>query len=262
MTTRGFSRGIPRQHGVSRREFNAGMLALGLSSLAVPSAPSRAAAPKKGGTFRVGIGAGETPDTLVPGTSANEMLQVLGWSLRNNLVELDHQGNAVPELAADWEANPDATVWTFKLRPGVEFHNGKTLSVDDILYSMNLHMRQDSTSAAKSLLAAVASIAADGDRIKFTLTAGSADFPYALADKHLHIVPDGTTDYSDGMGTGGYRLVSFQPGVRAQLKRNPNYWKEGRAHFDEVELLSLKDTHARHIALHTGEVDAIDKLDI
>jgi peptide/nickel transport system substrate-binding protein len=64
------------------------------------------------------------------------------------------------------------------------------------------------------------------------------------------------------MGTGGYQLVSFEPGVRAHLKRNPNYWKEGRAHFDEVELLSLKDTNARQAALITQEVDAIDKLDV
>lgn len=265
MTTRRFPGSVPQQHGVSRRAFNAGMLALGAAGLAVHgsrASASAAAAAKKGGTFRVGIGAGETPDTLAPGTSSNEMVQVLGWSLRNNLVEMDHQGNAIPELAEEWEANADATVWTFKLRRGVEFHNGKTLDVNDVLYSMNWHTRQDSTSAAKSLLASVASIAADGDRITFKLTAGSADFPYALADKHLHIVPNEAKDFADGMGTGGYQLVRFQPGIGAQLKRNPNYWKEGRANFDEVELLSLKDTNARHIALQTREVDAIDKLDI
>src|SRR5262245_44185928 len=113
MKTRKFSKDVP-PHGLSRRDFNAGMLAFGLSGLAatgsLSSTASLAAAPKKGGTFRVGIGAGETPDTLEPGTSANEMLQVLGWGLRNNLVELDHQGNAVPELAESWEPNADATV--------------------------------------------------------------------------------------------------------------------------------------------------------
>jgi peptide/nickel transport system substrate-binding protein len=265
MKTRNFPGGVPQQDGVSRREFNASMLALGLSGAAavsLSSTSSLAATPKKGGTFRVGIGAGETADSLDAATSSNEMVQVLGWSLRNNLVEIDHEGNAIPELVEDWEANSDATVWTFKLRPGVEFHNGQTLNVDDVLYSMNWHTREESTSAAKSLLESVASIAADGDRITFELTAGSADFPYVLADKHLHIVPDGTTDFSDGMGTGGYQLVSFEPGVRAHLKRNPNYWKEGRAHFNEVELLSLKDTNARQAALITQEVDAIDKLDV
>lgn len=250
------------REGVTRRGFTTGMLALGTAASGLFAGSARAAAPKKGGTFRVGIGAGETPDILEPGTSSNEMVQVLGWSLRNNLVELDHQGNAVPELAESWEPNSDATVWSFKLRRGVEFHNGKTLSVDDVLYSMNWHMRKDSTSAAKSLLDSVASVTADGDRVTFKLTAGSADFPYALADKHLHIVPNETKDFSDGMGTGGYKLENFQPGIRADLKRNPNYWKEGRANFDVVEILSLKDTNARHTALITGAVDAIDKLDV
>ena len=136
MKTRKFPGGVPQQDGVSRREFNASMLALGLSGAAVvslSSTSSLAATPKKGGTFRVGIGAGETADSLDAATSSNEMVQVLGWSLRNNLVEIDHEGNAIPELVVDWEANSDATAWTFKLRPGVEFHNGKTLNVDDVL---------------------------------------------------------------------------------------------------------------------------------
>jgi peptide/nickel transport system substrate-binding protein len=63
------------------------------------------------------------------------------------------------------------------------------------------------------------------------------------------------------MGTGGYRLVSFEAGVRGLSKRHPNYWKEGRAHFDEVEVINITDPNARTTALKTGAVDLIDRVE-
>ena len=53
------------------------------------------------------------------------------------------------------------------------------------------------------------------------------------------VVPKGTTDFDKGIGTGGYILESLEPGVRAFVKRNLNYWKPGRAHFDEVETTGI-----------------------
>ncbi|NIU59581.1 MAG: peptide ABC transporter substrate-binding protein, partial [Phycisphaerae bacterium] len=62
-------------------------------------------------------------------------------------VEVDYKGEAIPELAESWEASPDAAKWTFKLRKGVEFHNGKTMDAEDVVYSFNLH-RGETKSAA------------------------------------------------------------------------------------------------------------------
>ena len=75
-------------------------------------------------------------------------------------------------------------------------------------------------------------------------------------------VADGKADWKNYIGTGGYVLDSFEPGVRAFLKRNPNYWKNGRAHFDEVELISIADFNARQSALVSKKVDVISRCDL
>jgi len=62
-------------------------------------------------------------------------------------VEIDHKSHPVPELAESWDPSPDAAQWTFKLRKGVEFHNGKTLEAEDVVFSINNHRGKDSKSA-------------------------------------------------------------------------------------------------------------------
>ena len=72
---------------------------------------------------------------------------------------------------------------------------------------------------------------------------------------------DGAVDALGGVGTGAYAIESFEPGVRAFGKRNPNYWKENSAHFDEFELISILDVTARQNAIMNGDVDDIDSVD-
>jgi len=182
--------------------------------------------------------------------------------MRNNLTEVSHTGELIPELAESWEPSDNAVTWTFKLRKGVEFHNGKTLDAGDVVASINHHRGPDSKSAASGIVDSIADIKTDGkDTVVFTMKEANADYPFILSDFHLVILPakDGKVDWKSGTGTGGYVLQEFEPGVRTLLKRNPNYWKEGRAHFDETEVLSIPDVNARTNAIVTGEVDIIDR---
>ncbi len=124
---------------------------------------------------------------------------------------------------------------------------------------------EKSKSAAKQFLKTVLDIKSDGNQtVIFELSDGSADFPFIMADYHLTIFPDGTQgkDWEKGIGTGEYILEDWEPGVRALTKRNPNYWKADRAHFDEIETLVVVDVNARTNALKTGRVDAIDRADV
>ena len=251
---------------ISRREFIARASALGAAAAVTSMLPgaATAATPVKGGTLRMGIGAGSTTDTLDPATYLQSFTQTLGYGLRNNLTEVNNDGKLIPELAQSFEASPDAKVWTFKLRKGVEFHNGKTLDADDVIASINHHRGEDSKSAAKALLTSVVELKADGkDTVVFTMASGNADFPFIVADYHIGIMPakDGKLDPSTGVGTGGYVIENFEPGVRAALKRNPNYWKSGRAHFDSCEMLAIVDVAARTNALSTGEIDMMDRVE-
>lgn len=246
---------------LTRRQFIAGATTLGAAAaLASPfvALPARAAGPRKGGRFTMGLHGGSSTDTLDPATLIDSMAINISWQTRNNLVEIDYKGDAIPELAESWEPSSDAATWRFKIRKGVEFHNGKTLAAEDVIYSIQYHMGEKSKSGAKSLLNQIQHIKADDtNSVVFTLADGNADFPYILSDYHLVMVPVGTTggDFDSGIGTGGYILKEFEPGVRSLTKRNPNYWKPDRAHFDEVEIVCINDVSARTNALITGEVD-------
>jgi peptide/nickel transport system substrate-binding protein len=134
-----------------------------------------------------------------------------------------------------------------------------------VIDSINHHRGDDSKSPAKPLLASITSIKADGDNVQIVLEAGNADLPYLLSDYHIGIMPstgDGKVDWQSGTGTGGYIIKKFEPGVRSFLERNPNYWKQGRAHFDAVEVLSIVDVAARTNALTTGEIHLMDRCDL
>jgi peptide/nickel transport system substrate-binding protein len=250
---------------IDRRQFVMSALAAGvvLPTALTMADSAMAATPNKGGKLRYGTGFGATTDSLDPGTFENSMTTNIGMALGNHLTEIGSDGQLRPELAESYESS-DGKTWVFNLRQGVEFHNAKTLTADDVIASFDYHRGEDSKSAAKGLLTAVVSMKADGpNRVIFELDAPNAGFPYIVSDYHLLIQPsaDGKIDALAGVGTGAYVLNNFEPGVRATFTRNANYWKEGAAHFDEIEMLSLLDTTARQNAIMNGDVDAIDRVD-
>jgi peptide/nickel transport system substrate-binding protein len=223
------------------------------------------AAPKKGGTMRMGKGHGQTTDTLDPGTATNGFTIALLFGMHGYLTEVGTDGSLQPGVAESWEGSSDASSWTFKLRKGVTFHDGKPMTADDVVASMNHHRGKDSTSAAGPLVAAITDIKVnDPHSVTFVLDGGNADFPFSLSDYHLVIGPakDGKLDWQSGNGCGAYKLTKFDPGVVAVFERNPDYFHSDRAWFDRIEMLCLVDLNARTTALVSGEVDAIDKLDL
>ena len=253
---------------LSRREFVSRAMALGVTATLAPTLAStalQAAMPKQGGHFRAGIGHGSTTDSLNPATWENAWITDVAYAVNNHLGEVDANGDLIPELAESWDASDDAAQWTFKIRKGVEFHNGKTLDAQDVVASINHHRGEDTKSAAKPLLKPITEMKAEGtDTVVITLESGNADFPFNISDYHIAILPakDGVIDPLSGIGTGGYVLQDFEPGVRANFKRHPNFFKDGFAHFDSLELLSITDVAARTNALSTGEIDVMDRVDI
>ncbi|HSR72732.1 MAG TPA: ABC transporter substrate-binding protein, partial [Kiloniellales bacterium] len=255
---------------LGRREFMRRAAALGIGSVMASTLWSRlgkAAEPKRGGLARFGLAHGATTDSLDPATWPDTATQVPFWgSGANSLCEVDYNGNAKPDLAESFEPSDGAKKWVFKLRRGLEFHNGKSVTSTDVVESYRHHMGEDSKSAVKSLLEAIEDIEADGpETVVFTLKGGSADFPYITSDYHLPIVPakdGGGIDWQAGIWTGAFTLESFEPAVRTKMKRNPNYHKEGKPYFDEVEFLNITDVAARTNALTTGEVHYIPRVDL
>ena len=249
---------------IDRRKFVMGALAAGV---ALPSAlglaqHAMAQTPKKGGRLRLGNSASSSDDSLNPATWLSSYMMMTGWTGANNLMEVGPDGQLVPELAENVESD-DAKTWVFNLRKGVEFHNGKTLTADDIVANFAYHMNEENASAAFGLLSSIAEVRKGNDnQVIFELSAANADFPFVLSDYHLAIRPaDGDSiNMASGIGTGGYVLQEFSPGVRVFATRNPNYFKEGRAHFDEIEIIALNDDVARQTALVNGDIDSMNSL--
>lgn len=253
--------------GLSRRDFIAGGSALGLSLMVSPHLLSSMAfaGPVKGGHLRAGLAGASASNSLDATLFDDTFMISIGFSIRDNLVELGQDNLAKPGLAESWEPSPDAKKWVFKLRKGVTFSNGKSLEVEDVIASINMHRGENSKSGAKGVLSGIEEITKDGnDLVVFNLKGGNADFPYLLTDYHLNIAPakDGKADYLSGIGTGLYTLESFEPGVQASLKRNTNGWQSDFGHFDSAEFVAINDGNARITALISGGVDVINRVDL
>jgi len=254
---------------LTRRSFLGSTAAVGGAAAlgsAMPGPSANAATPQKGGHMRFAMGHGGATDVLDPGQVLNGFLSSVHYAVTNTLTEMDASGTLVPKLAESWEASSDAAQWTFTLRKGVTFHNGKSLEAADVIASINHHRGEDSASSAKSMVDPITDIKADGRNVVVTLASGDADFPFKLSSFNFPIYQandDGSLNWQSGVGVGGYVLKSMEPGVRAEMERNEDYWQgDERAHFASCELLTIADSFARQSALLTGDVDGIDRLDL
>lgn len=220
----------------------------------------------RGGKLTAGLGGANTSDSWDARTHSDIfMIAACHGTVFDCLTEVAADGSLKGELAESWEASPDAKVWTFNLRSGVTFHNGKPFGADDVIESLKMHLGEDSKSAAKPLVEAIAEMEKMSDtQIKLTLAAGNADFPYLMSDYHIVMYPAGQIDeaIAQGIGTGLYSVVAFDPGVRFVGKRVDGHYKgDSAGWFDEVEYIAINDNTARTQALLTGQVDAINRID-
>ncbi|NOD34598.1 MULTISPECIES: ABC transporter substrate-binding protein [unclassified Ruegeria] len=251
---------------MTRREFMGKAAALGVSAAMASTMfadAARAAGPVKGGTFKMGVQGGESTNTQDPALWSSDVPIAGGQQWGETLVEVNGKGELEGLVAESWEGSADAKTWRFKVRQGIEFSNGKTVTPEDIMRTMERHTNEDSQSGALGIVQGIESMRVDGDTFEVTMEIGNADLPYLLADYHLKIQPDGGfDDPNSAVGTGPYVLESDEPGVRMQFVRNPNYWGgDAFAHYDSVEVITLNDATARTAALQSGQVDIINRVE-
>lgn len=250
----------------SRRDFMAGATTLGVAATTASSmwaTRANASEPKRGGHMRAGLNDSNTSDSLDPATFVATTMISISRAFRDSLVEVGQDDSAAPGLAESWEATPDAKEWRFKLRSGVEFSNGKSLTTEDVIASINVHRGEDSKSGAKGVFEGITEVKADGkDTVVVSLQDGNADFPFLMTDYHMNIVPskDGKADVLSDVGTGTYLLKEFEPGIRAAFEKNPNAWQGDEfGYVDSAELITLLDDTVRVNALLSNDVDIINR---
>ena len=253
------------RQGASRREVLGVLMGAGASLAASNSifsgiAHAASSTPKKGGRLVMAGDQHGPNDTLDPALFTSAIDYFRGRMFYGSLTRLTDSLSYEPELAEEILSNDNATEWTFKLRKGVEFHNGKSLTADDVIYTMNRHLGANSVSKAASLVGMIDRWEKVNDHeVRAVLNTPNADLPITLGTFHFKIVQDGTTDFSTAIGTGPYRVKEFKPGVRAVGVPFENYWSTG-GYLDELEHYGIGDPVARLNAFLAGDVDAMVNL--
>lgn len=254
--------------GTSRREAlkalaAAGFFAAGGSSFLLgPQARAATNTPKQGGEIRVAVASSSTADTLDPARGATAIDYCRDFMFYNGLTAFDSTLEPQPALATRFTSPDKGTTWVFTLRDGVTFHNGKAFGPADVVYSIARQKKPETASKIQPLIDQIADVKASGPHeVTIRLKTPNIEFPSITAISHMLIVPDNTTDFSKGIGTGPFKCHEFKPGVRSVARRNENYWKPNRPYLDSIETVGIGDASSRINALLSGGVQMINQVD-
>ena len=251
---------------LSRRDFLGRAAALGVAATFANSllgSAARAAGPVKGGLLKAGMQGGESTNVLDPALDLSQVPFNFGKLWGEFLVRLNRDGSLENLVAEEIGASEDAKTWTMKIRKGIEFHNGKTLTAEDVAATLERHSDDKSKSGALGVMKGITAIKASGDEVILTLSEANADLPYLMADYHLLIQPNGGKDDPNaGISAGPYKVAANEPGVRYSGERFANYWRGDKiGHADQIEIIVINDATARIAALQGGQVHMINRVE-
>ena len=250
------------RRGATRRDLLRMLVSGGIATIAggtILGTASRAVAatPSYGGFITVAGASSSTADTLDPAKATNSTDYSRTCSIYNRLTFMDGSGTVQMELAESIESD-DAKTWTVKLRSGVTFHSGKSLTSQDVIYSLNRHLDESVGSKVNSIASQIDLVTAVDDlTLTIDLKSANADLPIILSLHHFMIVADGTTDFTKPDGTGAFKVEKFEPGVNSILVKNENYFKDQGPYLDGFEYIAIRDDVARVNALLSGDVQLV-----
>jgi peptide/nickel transport system substrate-binding protein len=174
------------------------------------------------------------------------------------LTRFGPDGSILPALAESWDIAPDGLSWTFTLREGATFHDGNALTAEDVLFSFDRAMAEDSVNAQKQLFAGINEVTAIDDRtVEIGLDApkGALLFNLAWGDAVIVSSLSAETNRTDPVGSGPFRFAQWVQGDRVELERNDAYWGEAPA-LERIVFKFIADPTAAFAAMMAGDVDA------
>ena len=229
------------------------------------------------------FGSNGEPVSLEPGNITDGISIYVQRQIYDTLVDFKPgTTEPVPGLAESWESNKEATVWTFRLRRGVRFHDGTELTAEAVKFNVERwwdpknptridaaaryeiwpYLFGGSKGEEGSILKEIQVV--DKYTIRFVLSKPFPAFPAAIGSGYFGIASP-TAIQKDGakygsptgsaVGTGPFRLVEWRPGDQIVLERNPNFWKPGLPKVDRLVFKVIKDPAARLAALKAGTID-------
>jgi peptide/nickel transport system substrate-binding protein len=221
-------------------------LALGVTGAAAPA------------TLIVQV-ATEPPGLDLTATSASATAAAVLYNIQECLVKMDRHGRITPWLAERWQTTADGRTYTFFLKRGVKFHNGRELKADDVKFAIERAMNPETKHPHREHYASIGEITVKDDAtVTFTLKQPNPNFLLHLARQGSVIYPREAVETlkSAPVGTGPYLLAEWVRGDRIVLRRNPHYHVPGLPKLERVTLRFIPDPNAALAALKAGDIDA------
>jgi peptide/nickel transport system substrate-binding protein len=215
------------------------------------------AAPRKGGTLKIGVIGNGTSETYNPAVLNSPIDFLHGISTFDPLVRFGPNFDFQPGLATAWVSNKSATLWEIHLRQGVKWHDGKPFTADDVIYTL----RQMGSPSHFGHFA-VAAVDLKGLKkkgnyiVQMPMTSPRGAIMPLFSFVNTLIVQNGTKSFSKPVGTGPFMLESFTPGQQSTAKANPDYWDHGKPYVDELQITSITDPTTTQDAIQSGQFDA------
>ncbi len=240
---------------LSRRD----LLAIAAAA-AAPGIAYAQTAPTRGGVLRVSVD--QAVGVLNPLLTRVNPEYLVSGLLYSGLTRLAVDMTAAPDLASSWSPNAELTQWTFTLRPGLRFHDGSPCTAKDVVATFAAIMDPKTASPARTNIGPVDHVeAVDDDTVRFVLKTPYADLPVALAYTNAKIIPAAVASGEltqlarKAVGTGPFRLVSYEPDRQIVVARNEAYYDAPRPYLDRVEVLVYPDPTAEASAMISGDID-------
>ena len=244
----------------SRRAVIGGLAA----SAALPVAAGAQPAPKRGGTLRISVS--NRTASLNPLQVSGPSEYIAADMLFSSLLRMGLDMKPAPDLALSYSGDAEAKVFTYRLRPGVKFHDGSPLTSADVVATYRAILDPKTAAPARAALGSLQTIeAVDPLTVRFTCGRSFADFPVATAHANARIVSEAALRDLAGMatranGTGPFKQDNFDSTRMLRVVRNPGYYAPEYPYVDAVELPLFPDLTAEVQNLLSGSTDVMSEV--
>lgn len=209
---------------------------------------------------QVSLGLQQEPTSLDPTTDATAAIDgIITANVLESLTTVNEAGEVLPALATSWEISEDGLTYTFKLAEGVTYHDGTAFDAEDVKFSFDRAMAEDSENPSKGIFAPIESVTVvDPLTVEMTLKNRDAFFLFNMAQGDASIVAPESVDSlkTAPVGTGAYRFDSWTRGDRLTLVKNPDHRDAESVEMERVVIRFISDPASASAALLAGELDA------
>lgn len=216
------------------------------------SSQPQAGSPVYGGSIVVGIQ--QDVDSLDPHKATAAGTKEILFNIFEGLVKPDENGDLMNALASDYTISEDGLVYTFTLREGVKFHNGNTVTAQDVKYSLDRASGLlDGTPLISSLSVLTSVDILDEKTVQVTVGSANTELIYSFV---AAIIPAGSGEEESGtpIGTGPFSFVSYKPQEGVVIAKNADYWQEGLPYLDEVNFKIVNSPDTALLELKGGSI--------